>query len=840
MRARPILSGSLLLLASLAVPAALRAQTVAGRVTDERGAPLPGATVTLVRPDAAPLRLGTVTDRDGRYRLRAPGPGAYGLRVTFVGYAAAARDVAVPAGEAVVDVALDPAALAGAEVVVEGTARVEAGVAPVTASALTAAELETLPDAKDLPAALAAEPSVTFYSENGNALGYSYLRLRGFDERRVAVSLNGQPMNDPEDQAVYWINVQDLQGAITDVQVQRGAGGSFYGSTAVGGAINVVADPYRADPYVTLDGGYGGFRTSRMTVEANSGLVGGRYVAFARASHLRSDGYRCHSRVEMTRLFGGVTRYGNTSRLTIQAFGGPQRDALAYYGIAKSANARDTGDCADDTQRRYNYGAISGDVERLNQPFAEVRHEWSLGRGVRLEQGAYYTHSAGYFDFASGFRSADYLRLPASAPLVVPADCYGAPVDPATDPRTLPLDCAAPSVSGLVFRANVVNDRAGYLPRLVVERGRNRYTVGADLLVHRSLHEGRIQEAAGLSADLVGEGSARAYAYRGGKEHAAIYGSALVRPDGRLAVQADVQVRRLVYRLYDEAYVGTRFAVPYTFVNPRLGATLFPERPVRFYGSVAYAAREPRLTNFHDAAEAGAGALPLFAPAAGGYDYDRPLVRPEKGVNVEAGGAWETRRGRLAVTGYGLWLRDEIVPSGGVDVFGVPRTGNAARTRHVGVEVEGAVRLPYGLAAEASATASDDRFVRFTEFTTGDDGATVEVDRGGHRIALFPAASARAALRFETAGWGGRLGLLAVGVQPTTNDGTADRTTVVDPYALADLSVWATRPVPGGEVRLALDVNNLADARVLTAGNSSGFFPAATRHAFLGLRYTLR
>ncbi|HYE59126.1 MAG TPA: TonB-dependent receptor, partial [Rhodothermales bacterium] len=599
----------------LLLPALAFGQVLTGRVADAGGEPLTGATVTL--HDATGLVASTVTNATGRYRLDARRAGAFRLRVAFVGYRPFETDVTLAAGPTTRDVVMDEAAVEASEVVVEGFARGVATVSPVTASTLTAAELETLPDAKDFPVQLATQPSVTFYSENGNGLGYNYLRLRGFDERRVAVSINGLPQNDPEDHAVYWINFTDLQGAVTDIQVQRGAGTAFYGSTAIGGAVNVVADPYRMDRYATVEAGYGTYATQRLTAEVNTGLLGGRYVAFLRATRLASDGYREHSWVRLHRVFGGVTRFGRTTRLTLQAWGGPQHDALAYYGIPKGANDAPVDDGAGGTiNRRSNYGAISGDVERFNQPQVEFRHEWQVRPGVRVEGTAYFTSGNGYFDFDGTWRSADYLRLPIG---------YGGL---SAEDRQRPLYETFPG-QALTFRAYVDNDRWGYLPRVVVERGRNRYTVGADALVHRSLHWSRIQ-ATSLAGVTAGADAAHVVEYRGGKEALAVYGSALLRPVEAIAVQGDLSVRRLRYRLYDEAFFGNEFAVPYTFVNPRVGVTVFPEQPVRAYASVAYAEREPRLKNFYDADEAGTGARPLFATRANGsLDFSRPLVRPE-------------------------------------------------------------------------------------------------------------------------------------------------------------------------------------------------------------------
>ena len=812
----------------LAVPAAL-AQTLSGVITEAvSGDTLPGAIVEILNQ---PTPLGDVTDIDGRYRIALPANGRYRVLVSSQGGLRSSLFLIRVVGDRVLNVALVEAEELPEVNVVGAVGRIQATWAPVTVSGTSAVHIAEQPAAKDLAVTLAAEPSVTTYSESGHGLGYTTLRLRGFDERRLAVTINGQPMNDPEDHAVYWLNFMDLQPSIRDVEIQRGAGSAVYGTSGIGGAVNIVVDPFSVDRSVSVEGGVGAFGTRSASAEVQTGSTLGRGVrAFARVTRLASDGYRCHSWARFTRVTAGVEVIPGSDydhRITVLGFGGPQHDALAYYGIEKAANEQESRDCADDTQRRYNYGAVSGDVERFSQPFLTASHVWSVRNGLRVEQTLYGTRGVGFFDFDGTFRSADYLRLPAGA---------GGIAD-----RSAPLYDAAPGAA-LTFRAYVDNQRIGYLPRVVMERGTSRVVVGADLLAHRSLHWGRI-EATTLAGTPSGDAAPKSYSYRGGKEHAAVYISALDRPSDRIAVQADLSVRALRYRLRDEAYFGQSFAVPYVFVNPRLGATVNPVGRTRGYASVAFAQREARLKNFYDAEEAGSGAEPFFARRTdGSFDFARPFVRPETAVNLELGAVHVAALWRAGVTGYAYLFRDEIVASGGLDAYGVPRTGNAARTRHVGLEVEATGFLPGRpwVSASASATVSDDRFIRFDEF----DDAGQPVSRDGNRIALFPAASARAELRYEqpTNGvgrYGGRLGLRVQGVQPTTNAGTADRAAVLDAYALADASVWAERWFSGGSLRASLDLNNAFDARVLGGGNSGGFFPVARRHVFVSLRYTL-
>lgn len=836
MRIRLLLS--LLLTGLLPLPVWAQA-TLEGTVQDHRGLPLVGANVLLRETATGHLRAGTASSDTGTFML-AVRPGTYQLTVTFLGFADYREALHLVEGErSYRAVVLEETRLPGAEVVVTAN-RAIPQLTPLTYSNLTAQALDQQPEMKDLPVHLAKLPAVTWHSENGNGIGYSTLRMRGFDQRRLAVSINGIPQNDPETFDVFWINFFDLQGVIEDIQVQRGAGAAFYGPTGIGGAINIVANPYRPKAYAQVEMGAGAFGTQRASVEANTGLRDDRYVAFARFSRLRSEGYRDWSWTEFWRFFGGVTRYGARATLTLQAYGGPQRDGLAYIGIPKAANDGLVDDGFGGTiDRRYNYSALFGDVEHFHQPHVELLHDLRLSNRTTLHQALFWIKGEGFFDFDGSFRSADYLRLPAG---VVP-----------DDQRSLPLYLSKPDAT-VFFRAYLDQHQVGWMPRLTRRQARSETTVGAELRLHRSLRWGRIEEATNLPPERVGpEHDARVYDFRGEKAIASLFASHLHRPARRLAVQADVQVNYSHFRNWDEAFFGHRFKVPYAFINPRLGVTFNPEQPVRAYASVAYAGREPRLKSLYDGEEAGAGFQPAFETDADGrFNYDAPLVRPEYLLNVELGAAVEQPRFRLSANGFLMDFRDEIVPSGGLDQFGVPRTGNADRTRHRGVEVEGAVRLGAGVDVEGNLGLSRNRLVRFTEYEVQPDGTVVARIQDGNPIAGFPDRTANLGLRWHRNGLLASASLAYGGTQYIDNsggtrpDGAPSSDLVLDPYTLVHASVQYTFPqraVLNG-LRLSLDVNNVLDRKVLLFGNVSAgvpqFFPYATRHLFFGLRYTLR
>ncbi|MFM8437027.1 MAG: TonB-dependent receptor, partial [Candidatus Kapaibacterium sp.] len=135
--------------------------------------------------------------------------------------------------------------------------RADAITSPVPFTEFTREALREKTTAYDLPTILRDAPSMIMYSDNGNNVGYSYLTMRGFDQRRIAVLVNGIPQNDPEDHNVYWINFPDLAASAENVQVQRGAGLSTYGAAAIGGSINLTTLNIARAPIARITTGVG-------------------------------------------------------------------------------------------------------------------------------------------------------------------------------------------------------------------------------------------------------------------------------------------------------------------------------------------------------------------------------------------------------------------------------------------------------------------------------------------------------------------------------------------------------------------------------------------------------
>ena len=809
-----IMKQALLAAVTLMGAAGLFAQpggSVAGRVT-EAGTqrPLSGVNVTIEGTS-----LGATTGNDGDYRIAHVAAGTIRLRFSHVGHLPQTVDCTVAEGESTrLDTALMPAVIQGLPVTVTAT-RGKERETPATFANLERQEIRDRYTTQDIPVLLSELPSSTYYSESGNGIGYTYLNIRGFDARRIAVMVNGIPQNDPEDHNVYWLDFPDLAGTLEDAQVQRGAGSAFYGPPAIGGSVNLVTNDFARERSLEVSAGAGSFGTRRVAASFSSGLVDNRYAFHARLAKIQSDGYRDRSWVDFGSYFVGAIRYDETMTTQLNFYGGPVADHLAYYGIPKE-------DVTDRQKRRANPIARNEEIENFSQPHCELFHEWRLSPTATLNNTFFCVTGDGSFDYDGSWAPLAYLRI-------TPA--YG--FDVTGDPDTLTLP-------GALIRAYVANRQYGWLPRITLAHGDGEFIAGAEVRIHRSEHWGRLQWAEAIPAGVPYD--YRYYSFNGAKDIVSLYvhDQLRLRPD--LAMTLDLQYAYNRYRLYNERFVGTDFSVPYHFLNPRAGLNYNMDGQWNIYLSTAYTSREPRLQDLYDAAEASTPAawgavLPQFGTTpAGTYDFNNPLVKPESLFALELGTAFKGGGGAamFGVNVYWMEFTNEIVKTGRVDRFGQPVTGNADRTRHVGVELTAGVVPVHGLEVTATATVSRNRFVRYADYTTG---TAVELD--DNPIAGFPDFLANARLTYTRGPLSFSWFTRYVGKQYTDNFKNPANT--VDRFLVSNASLLYALELPSMDARLEakLQVSNLFDVLYAAHGEGDQFFVGAERNAFFNLALTL-
>ena len=149
---------------------------------------------------------------------------------------------------------------------------------PVTKTDVGREAIELVNRGQEMPFLLAATPAVNVSSDSGIAAGYAYFNIRGVGQTRLNITLDGVPLQDPEDQALYFANFGDFASVVDSIQIQRGVGTSGVGSASYGGSVNFASVGPGDAGRLEAQAGYGSWGTGRGTL-ALSGPVGGGFGA---------------------------------------------------------------------------------------------------------------------------------------------------------------------------------------------------------------------------------------------------------------------------------------------------------------------------------------------------------------------------------------------------------------------------------------------------------------------------------------------------------------------------------------------------------------------------------
>lgn len=208
---------------------------ISGIIQDNNGA-LPGANVVIEGTST-----GTSTSFDGTFSLNAA-TSKGNVVVSFLGFTSKTIPFTIVNGQADLGtiVLSDEGNVLG-EVVITSTVIDVAKdrKTPVAVSTIKASEIKEKLGNQEFPEMLANTPSV-YATKSGGGFGDSRINIRGFDQRNIAVMVNGVPVNDMENSSVYWSNWAGLSDVTSAMQVQRGLGSSKLAISSVGGTINVI------------------------------------------------------------------------------------------------------------------------------------------------------------------------------------------------------------------------------------------------------------------------------------------------------------------------------------------------------------------------------------------------------------------------------------------------------------------------------------------------------------------------------------------------------------------------------------------------------------------------
>lgn len=310
----------------LAIGFTMAQNSLTGTIVDgESGDPLIGASV-LVKGTST----GTITDFDGKFTLKVADKGDYVLIFSYTGYSDVMQNVSISGDMDLGNVGLAFSAVGLSEIEVVASYAVERHT-PVAFATLDKKDIEKVLGSRDIPLALNLTPSV-YSTEQGGGAGDARINVRGFDQRNVAVMINGVPVNDMENGWVYWSNWDGISDAASSIQLQRGLSAVNLATPSIGGTLNVVTSPAekKAGGIAKFEVGNGGF--FKASVTGHSGLINDKFAVSASIVRKTGTGIIDKTWTDAWAYYLGASYLINDDhKLEIFALGAPQRHGQNLY-----------------------------------------------------------------------------------------------------------------------------------------------------------------------------------------------------------------------------------------------------------------------------------------------------------------------------------------------------------------------------------------------------------------------------------------------------------------------------------------------------------------------------
>ena len=354
---------------------------VQGVVLAPTGEPVAGARIEI---DGMDGRESVATDEMGHFEISLT-RGAWELSVSHPAYRLLHHRVTVLDQSLELELRLQWVSTVEESITVVG---IRAGEeVPVTKRNMDREEIEKFSYGQDVPELLEHTPSMNWYSDSGIGSNYSYFSMRGIQQTRISMTLDGAPLNDPAEHALFFNNFHDFLSAVDSIQIQRGVGTSSVGSPAYGGSVNFAsAAPPRdnqGDARLVL----GSYDTKRASIGYESGVFDNGLYVSGRFSYAKTDGYRERSGTEHHTFFVNAGWQQERSSLSLVAFSGDEKSQLAYLAVDPDALSEN---------RRFN-PLTEEDRDNFGQDFAQIKYMRELGSDSLLSASFYYNGADGWF-----------------------------------------------------------------------------------------------------------------------------------------------------------------------------------------------------------------------------------------------------------------------------------------------------------------------------------------------------------------------------------------------------------------------------------------------------------
>ena len=701
------------------------------------------------------------------------------------------------------------------EVVVKGVRA--AKEAPYAVANIKKSELQQFSrTGKELPFLLSRTPGILAWGENGLGTGTSYMRIRGAAGSRINVTLDGVALNSPEDQTVFWANMNSYAALLGSVQIQRGVGSSTNGDGAFGGSISMATAFPSLIPTAEVTGSFGSFNTYNTGVSFSTGLLG-KHLIFDGAYHeTATDGYIDGTSGRSGSYYGGLTWLADNFKVSYKNIGNFEKTGQAWSGVLASDYDTNFTLMSDGIYTYKDMDAAGlgkfniltaglvrngkGDytivpytmrdgslwnktTDNFYQNHNILSAVWTPNDHWSHNFAVHYTYGYGYYnEFKSQSKFAKFgLTF---------YDADGNFVKRSDFVRKKGL---TQHTYGIVYNTNYKDEHWDVIG-------------GLNLQQFRGNHWGYLTYIANQAAENQFLGSNGQYKYYDSDAHKYDY-SAFVKANYRFAdnwnVFADLQFRRVEYKTdgvndkfveqADGTYKNQVLDIneKFNFFNPKAGIS-YTNNGHKAYASVAYSNLEPERNNYTD-------------------NYNYPFPEQEKLLDVEFGYQYQGSNWHAGANFYYMGYDNQLVQTGQLSDIGEALTTNVKDSYRMGVELTAGWAPLSWMSLEGNASLSKNKIKDFDEYVDNWDGDPLKIHYDNSTLSFSPSAILNGFIDLHYAGFSATWHTNFVSSQYLDNSESKDRS--LPCYSQSDLSInygsKVTKACGIKHVTIGFDINNI-------------------------------
>jgi iron complex outermembrane receptor protein len=651
----------LLLLSSIAVQAQTDYQI---KVVDDQKQPLPGATISI---DGI---LFAQTDANGWYKIKLK-QSTVSLNISMLGYYPFAQIVDLKRQSVFV---LRKNIYVSEEALVTAT-RINENAAG-TFSMVDKEYIKNVNMGQDLPYILNQTPGVVITSDAGTGIGYTGIRIRGTDQTRTNLTINGIPLNDAESQGTFTVNIPDFASSVENIQVQRGVGSSTNGGGAFGASINIQTDDMPDTAYAEVNITQGGFDASRIlfgnqmerySAKVNTGLIDGHWNFSGRMSKIASVGYIENSSAVLKSFFSSASYRNEKHLIKFNVFSGTEKTFLAWNGVPQDSLK---------TNRRFNpiNAEYNDQYDNYQQDHYQIFESFKINNRNHINLGYHYTRGRGYFqEFRFDQQFANYNL-----------DSLFIGNDTISNTDILRRRWLRNEFEGIVYSWEYNS-----LDKFSL-------TIGGSANRYDGEHFGEIVWSKFASSSQPGH---RFYTGWGIKKEFNMYAKANYQFTNALQAFVDLQLRAIDYKLEgnnkDQVIIDQQHQ--FNFFNPKAGISYNITNDNNVYLSVGVANKEPNRDDFIN------GKVNNLVP------------KSEQLRNIELGWKKRTNSFNVEVNTYLMDYKNQLVLTGEVNNVGEYLRVNTPSSYRAGIEASASYTYTSKLNVSANIALSRNKIASFTE-----------------------------------------------------------------------------------------------------------------------------